>query len=74
MDYVKVYWYDGTHEYYENDTLCSDGIYRNAYLINNCFRFKRMKRLARLPENKNCVKYFRHNKTSKDFKFYATDN
>ena len=73
MDYVRIDWYDGTYEYYQNDTLCNDGIYRNAFLMYNHFQYRRIKRLQKLPKNAMCTLYHRHNKAKNDFELYKSE-
>lgn len=67
MDYVRVDWDNGYIEYLKNDTLCADGTYRNAFLLHNHMRYKRIKRISELPPNKKCTVYKRHNKEIEDW-------
>lgn len=67
MDYVRVDWDNGYVEYFENDTLCANGAYRNSFLLHNHMYYKRIKRISELPPNKKCITFKRHNKKIKDW-------
>lgn len=66
MSYVRVDWKNGDYSYFENDTKCGSK-WRSAYLLNNHFYYKRIKKLKELPEGKKCARYRRRNKAEKDW-------
>ena len=72
MTYVRVDWDNGDYQYFENDTLGYDE-FRNGFLMANCFYYKRIRRLDKLPLGKICTRYKRHNKQDKDWELVQTN-
>lgn len=66
MTYVRVDWDNGDYEYFKNDTQGYDEM-RNAFLMSNNFRYKRIRKLNALPPDKKCTHYKRHNKEEQDW-------
>ena len=73
MSYVRIDYFDGTHEYFENDTLCHDG-YRCSYLLNNSLYCRRMRKMEKLPDGAQCTYYKRHNKAGKDWELFEKNS
>ena len=61
MSYCKVTYYDGTVEYFENDTIGWYGEERCSYLMHHNLRYRRIKYLKALPEGKTVTRWKRHN-------------
>jgi hypothetical protein len=62
MSYVKVTYYDGTIEYYENDTIGKYGEERCSFLMNHYLLYRRIKYLPELPKGKTITRWKKHNK------------
>ena len=62
MSYCKVTYYDGTVEYFENDTIGWYGEERCSYLMHHHLRYRRIKYLTALPKEKTVTRWKRHNK------------
>ena len=62
MSYVKVTYYDGTTEYYENDTTGWREEERCSFLMSHHLQYRRIKYLTELPKGKKVTRWKRHNK------------
>mgnify|MGYP006936014367 CR=1 FL=1 len=62
MSYVRVDWGHGDYDYLPNDTECANGEWRNSFLLNHNYYYKRIRFLSELPKGKKCVNYRTNNK------------
>ena len=62
MSYCRVDYWDGSTEYYENDTITAKGEERCSYLMEHHLYYRRIKYLPTLPPGKRVTVMVKHNK------------